>query len=424
MLDRRLHTLALVVPSLTKGGGVPSVARFVKDTVLRSGRFKLKLVSLAMSARDPVHLNLTRPGTWLRGATTAPGEWEGLPFVRVGAVAGEFEFQRYRPRAALRRALADCDLIQVVCGSPAWANAVCGMGKPVSVQCATRAKVERRRRDGSPAGLAGQWRKLMTRVTDRYDDRALHSVDAIQVENPWMLEYAERVNRGRKVDIRYAPPGVDARSFHPLPTRQLAFDPYILCVGRLDDPRKNVELLLEAYARMPQRLRDQVQLILAGSSGPSAAFWVRVTQLGLAGRVAFVERPSRDELIALYQKAAVFALASDEEGLGVVLLEAMACGVPVVSTRSGGPDGIITDGSDGFLVPLDDVQALSDRLGRLCVDHGLNVVMGGAARRTVERKYAEDVAAQAFLDVWDRLLAAGRRQVTVPTHRPATRTGW
>lgn len=409
MRHRRLPTLGLVVPSLAQGGGVPSVARFVKDAALRSGRYQLKLVSLAVSSRDPVHLGLTRPGSWFRGATVAPGEWEGLPYVRVGAVAGEFEFQRYRPTNALRRALHDCELIQVVCGSPAWANAVCGMGKPVAVQCATRAKVERRRRDGSPLGLAGQWRKLMTRVTDRYDDRALRSVDAIQVENPWMLEYAERVNAGRKVDVRYAPPGVDARAFHPSPTRDLAFDSYILCVGRLDDPRKNVELLLEAYARMPRALRDRVQLTLAGSSGPPAAFWARVAQLGLAGRVSFVARPSRDELIALYQKAAVFALPSDEEGLGVVLLEAMACGVPVVSTRSGGPDGIITDASDGFLVPLDDAQAMSDRLNRLCADRELNLAMGRAARSTVEHRYAEDVAAEAFVDMWDRMIAGGRR---------------
>jgi len=405
----RLATLGLVVPSLAEGGGVPAVARFVKDAALRSGRYSLKVVSLATSASDPVHLRVARPSTWLRGATAAPGEWEGLPFVRVGAVAGEFEFQRYRPRSALRRELHDCDLIQVVCGSPASANAVCGMGKPVAVQCATRAEVERRRRDGSPAGLTDHLRKLMTRVTNRYDDRALRTVDAIQVENPWMLEYAERVNAGRKVDLRYAPPGVDARAFHPSSTRDLASDPYILCVGRLDDPRKNIDLLLEAYARMPTALRDGVRLTLAGFSGPPAAFWVRVAQLGLIGRVSFVARPDRHELIALYQKAAVFALPSDEEGLGVVLLEAMACGIPVVSTRSGGPDGIIADGSDGFLVPLDDVEAMSGRLTQLCADRELNIAMGRAARRTVERRYAEEVAAEAFVDVWDRLVAGARR---------------
>jgi len=402
-------TLGLVVPSLAQGGGVPSVARFVRNAALRSGRYRLKLVSLAVSARDPIHFGLTRPSTWPRGPATAPGDWDGLPFVRVGAVAGELEFQRYRPRGALHDALADCDLIQVVCGSPAPANAVCGLGKPVAVQCATRAIVERRRRDADPRDFGGWWRKTMTQITDRLDDRALRSVDAIQVENPWMFDYAQRLNADRYVDLRYAPPGVDARAFHPLKERNLVSDPYILCVGRLDDPRKNVELLLEAYAAMPEPLRDRTRLVLAGASGPGAAFWKRAANLGMAERISYLERPTREALIALYQRATVFALPSDEEGLGVVLLEAMACGIPVVSTRSGGPDGIITDGTDGFLVPLDDVSAMSDRLAQLCSDEELNRSMGLAARRTVERRYAEEVAAQAFLDIWDRLLAGSRR---------------
>ena len=75
--------------------------------------------------------------------------------------------------------------------------------------------------------------------------------------------------------------------------------------------------------------------------------------------------PTREELVVLYQNASMFILASDEEGFGVVILEAMACGIPVVSTRSGGPDDIITDGDDGYLVPRDDASALARRIEEL-----------------------------------------------------------
>ncbi len=402
-------TLALVVPGLPGSGGVTAVAAFLKDAALRSGRYRIKVVSLAVSARDPTHLALTRPTTWLRGPSTTFGEWEGVPYVRVGAIVGELEFQRHRPREALRRVLADCDLVQVVCGSPAPANAVCGLGKPVAVQCATRARVERRRSGAEARGFGGRWRKAMTHFTDQMDDRALRAVDAIQVENSWMLDYARRINQGREVDLRLAPPGVDTRAFRPPFDRNFDSDPYILCVGRLDDPRKNIELLVEAYAAMPSPVRGRVRLVLAGRSGPDASVWSRVTRLGVEKRVSYVDRPTPEALITLYQRAAAFALSSDEEGLGVVLLEAMACGIPVVSTRSGGPDGIITDGSDGFLVPLGDVQALSDRMVRLCSDDDLNRSMGRAARRTAERRYAQEVTAEAFVDVWDRLVARGQR---------------
>jgi glycosyltransferase involved in cell wall biosynthesis len=108
-------------------------------------------------------------------------------------------------------------------------------------------------------------------------------------------------------------------------------------------------------------------------------------------------------VVALYQAASAFALPSDEEGFGVVLLEAMACGAPVVSTRSGGPDGIITDGEDGYLVPLDDAAGLSSRLARVLKDATLNIEMGRKARQAIERRYDERVAGEVFVEMWDRM---------------------
>jgi D-inositol-3-phosphate glycosyltransferase len=403
-----LLRIAIVVPGLTQGGGVPAVARFVKDTILRSGRYDLKLVSLTMSASDPDSVRLAAPSSWLRGVSATTGTWEGLPFIHVGTTAGEFEFQRYRPRRALTKALADCDLVQVVCGSPAWANAVLGLGKPVAMHVATRARLERRQRDANVRNMLALWGKAMTEITDRLDDRALSRVDAIQLMNPRMLEYARDLNISRAVDIRYAPPGVDAELFHPLDHREPAQDPYILCVARFSDPRKNVGLLLEAYAQLPKALHNKVRLVLAGSSTPPAVFWRRAEALGLRERISLFERPDRNALVRLYQGACAFALPSDEEGFGLVLLEAMACAIPVVSTSSGGPEGIITDGEDGYLVPLDDVRGLSSRLLRLLQDTAFNIEMGWNARQTIERRYDERVAGEAFIAMWDRLAHKGR----------------
>ncbi len=399
-----MKKLALVVPSLSNGGGVPAVARFIKDAALRSGRYELKLISLCMASDEPSSRLLRRPSTWLRGPATVSDEWEGLPFTHVGADFGELEFQRYRPRRILTELLADCDLVQVVCGSPAWANTVVGLGKPVAVHVATRALIERRQRDDLSRGLAGWWRRQMTRITDRLDDRALRTADAVQVMNPWMLEYSKGLNEGRMFDLRYAPPGVNTKLFQPLPDRLDTAEPYILCVARLSDPRKNVELLLDAYALLPAAVRDRVRLMLAGSCGPPEHFWKRAETMGLQARIDYVVKPALSELIRLYQYASVFALPSDEEGFGMVIIEAMACGVPVVSTRSGGPDGIINDGVDGYLTPLDDAAALAERLARLIQDKELNAEMGRLARATIEARYAEEVAGQEFVDMWDSLL--------------------
>lgn len=405
----QLPKIALVVPSLAHGGGVPAVARFIKDTIVRAGRYQLKLVSLSTSSRDPQSVMLSRPGTWSRKHMKAEDMWDDMPFVHVGAIFGELEFQRYRPRRELSEELADCDLIQVVSGAPAWANAVIGLGKPVALQVATRIKVERRLRDRSPANLAAWWRKAMTHLVDRLDDRALRAVDAVQVENPWMLEYAKDINASRpSIDVRYAPPGVNARLFGPLAERPSPPNPYILFVGRLADPRKNVALLLDAFSLLPPEL-SHIHLVTAGSDQLLPEYWQQVEAKGLQGRVRHVYRPDIPELVKLYQECAVFALSSDEEGLGVVILEAMACAVPVVATRCGGPEGIIEDGSDGFLVALDDPAAMAGRLKLLCEDRSLNIAMGLRARKTIEARYAEEVAGRAFLDVWEMLLDRARK---------------
>lgn len=401
-MNRARRRLALVVPNMTAGGGVQSVGRFLANVAKRADGFDLRLISLSESARDPASLRLTAPATWVRGHTAAQGNLEGVPYAHVGAVAGEFEFQRYRSRPALTRTLADCDVIQVVCGSPAWANALIGLGKPVSMHVATRAIVERRQRDARPRTPADTWRKAMTTVTNRFDDRALRAVDAIQVMNPWMLEYARHLNAGRDVDMRLLPPGVDTRTFQPGQSGKPP-DRFVLCVARLNDPRKNITLLAEAFALLPERIRQTARLVLAGSPLPTASFRNRVNELGLHDRIEVIESPTAPALLKLYQDARVFALPSDEEGFGMVLLEAMACGTPVVSTLSGGPDAIITDGEDGFLVPRNDAASLSNRLAQLLQNDALASQMGARARRTIEQRYDETIVGETFVEIWQRL---------------------
>jgi glycosyltransferase involved in cell wall biosynthesis len=397
-------TIGLVVPSLEQGGGVPAVAEFIYQTIQRDGRFDTQLISLATSAFDPLSVSASRPTTWFKGVEVKSALWRGRKFTKVGALGSEFEFQRYMRRGRLSKLLEGCDIIQMVCGSPAWANSITGLNKPVSLQVATRAVVERRRRDSSASTLAGHWRRSMTYITDKLDDRALLSVNAVQLENPWMLDYVRELNRSREnVDIRYAPPGVNADLFCPVQGRLTSPNPYILCVGRLDDPRKNVGLILEAFRALPPSL-ENVHLITAGSGRPPQEYWKKVEALGLSAKVRHVHRPETSDLVKLYQNALAFALSSDEEGLGVVILEAMACGIPVVATRCGGPDGIIADGKDGFLVSLDDPAAMSDRLNLLCMNRNLNIEMGVAARKTILARYADEVAGKAFVEIWENLL--------------------
>ena len=409
-LSAKRWRVALVVPALELGGGVPAVADFVYRAAERDGRFDLQLISLSSASRDELGLAFTRPSSWIaRKHIDFSREWRGRPYIRVGARFSELEFQRFRPRKELSQLLGSVDLIQVVSGSPAWAVSVLGLGKPVSLQVATRAMVERKSRESTTRSLKDLWRIAMTRVTNSFEDRSITDVDSIQVENYWMLEYCRGIRDSiRCIDVQYAPPGIDTQLFCPSPAQRKESDPYILCVGRLDDPRKNIGLLLDAFILFPRSL-SHVRLITAGAAPPPRSYWERVSALGLEARVLHIPQPETSELIRLYQRATVFALPSDEEGLGMVVLEAMACGVPVVATRSGGPDSVLTDGEDGYLVDTHDSRGLAGRLIELSTNGALNAQIGASARLKVESRFSDDVAGTRFMQIWERLLTKGAR---------------
>lgn len=403
-----MKRVALITQDLSSDGGVKTVAAFLREVIRSSDRYDAKIISLAASSSDPNSRRLLSPGTWLRGATVTQCDWSPDNYFHVGANCAEFEFQRYKPRRILSKLLADCDVIQVVSGSPALGLAVSGLGKPVVLQVATRAAIERRMQEIEGRGVAAAWRRRMTKITDRLDDRAIRQADAVMVENPWMMEYCQGVANGYGTQIKYAPPGIDTGIFrnHPAGRVLSGNSAYILSVGRMQDPRKNIGLLLDAYHLLTHSMPAAPRLLLAGANPPPDEFWKRANDYGLNSKIEFVHRPTFSELIRLYQEATCFVLPSDEEGFGMVVIESMGCAVPVVSTRSGGPDGIIDDGVDGYLVPLGDAQALADRLQRLCSEPDLNFRMGNLARKKVEDKYHLSDAGARFLETYDELLGS------------------
>lgn len=238
------------------------------------------------------------------------------------------------------------------------------------------------------------------------ETRALRAMSAVQVENPWMERHVRDVTEGRAVDIRFAPPGIDETLFHPVvgPRR----GGYFLSVGRMGDPRKNHRMLLDAYVRLRARLPDCPRLVLAGPDMPPD--WMTRIIADRSLPVEIVHRPETSTLADLYRHADAFVLASDEEGFGVTVVEAMASGRPPVSTRSGGPDAIITDGRDGFLVDRDDAETLAGRLYRIATEPNLADALGREARATAEARYGEQAAGAAFVDAIEAVLERGRGQ--------------
>ena len=161
--------------------------------------------------------------------------------------------------------------------------------------------------------------------------------------------------------------------------------------------QKGYDLLLQAWAEL-SRIRElengeEWTLDIYGQ-GDQTDYRQLMTELGIDSNKCHLNGPVED-VVKAYQESSIFVLSSRFEGFGMVLIEAMACGLPVVSYDCpAGPDEIITDGVDGLLVPSGDVHALAEKLMTLMSDENLRKRLGQQARQTARRYEMTTIADQ------------------------------
>ena len=186
--------------------------------------------------------------------------------------------------------------------------------------------------------------------------------------------------------------------------------PSVLCVAHLY-PRKDVATLLAAM----RRVEDASVLRVVGTGPELARLRERARRLGIERRVEFLGHISYERLAAEYRRADVFCLPSRQEGFGIVFLEAMAAGLPIVAARAAAVPEIVADQVNGSLVAPGDGPALAREIGRLLEDSTLRRRFGEAGRARVGRYDAPRVAGE-FLD------AIGLTEQS-PVLRPGSREG-
>jgi D-inositol-3-phosphate glycosyltransferase len=188
--------------------------------------------------------------------------------------------------------------------------------------------------------------------------------------------------------VAVIPCGVDTELFQPMDAAvakdllELPPGPLLLYVGRLE-PIKGLETLLEAMTRLDAAVR---LLIIGGDqdepeNGHAAHLRARVATLGLSRRVHFLGAQPQERLRLFYAAADATVMPSYYESFGMVALEAMACGSPVVASRVGGLTTTVQDGLTGHLVPDGDPAALAECLVRLLADREARARLGAQATR-------------------------------------------
>lgn len=198
---------------------------------------------------------------------------------------------------------------------------------------------------------------------------------------PSTFARASFLERGVPADrLEVVPFGVDTNQFRP--TRRSDSRFRVLFVG-LIDLRKGVPYLLQAYERVH---RHDTELLLVGPLSKDMRTLTR--SLGIPYRRLSVQAP--DAIAVLMAQSSVLVVPSIEEGLARVILEGMACGIPVIATTNTGAVDVISDESDGFIVAPRDVDAMADCLCFLRDHPDLARAVGVMARRKVEQAFTWD----------------------------------
>ena len=197
---------------------------------------------------------------------------------------------------------------------------------------------------------------------------------------------------------RVITPAVDEQVYFPLSKRSPREGPLqVLGLGTLIW-RKGFEDALLAVAQLRDR-GVEIRYHLVGEGRDRQRLQFAVRDLGLEQQVTFHGSMKSQEIPALMQRCDAFLLSSVCEGISNAALEAMSCGLAVVSTRCGGMEEAIEDQKHGLLVPARDPAAMADALERLASNHELLASLGQAARTRVQQSFRLDDQAEAFREL-------------------------
>jgi D-inositol-3-phosphate glycosyltransferase len=245
----------------------------------------------------------------------------------------------------------------------------------------------------SPDEVEGSYRVDGERKVIQSADRLVVATPAEQSQ----LEFLYRTDTRKMVTI---PPGVDTSHFYPIPADEAKAvigvppeDRLLLFVGRIE-PLKGIETLIRAMAYVNENkllvdcpecphylavIGGDPNLTNQDMSGEMARLQKLCQELGIGDTVIFLGKRSQDSLPYYYSAADVVIVPSHYESFGMVALEAMACGTPVVASQVGGLAFLVQDGVTGYVVPDDDPAALGDRLAQLILNQDLRQKLGEQA---------------------------------------------
>lgn len=392
------HLLIATIPAALTGiGGASSMVNAIYEVL--DNKYKIGLINSPSSHSDPKHLSLRKIicGKWRVGQEQA--RWNGRRLFTIGRRFHYLEPLHYLDNAKeWTRCAQDYQMLMVVSGTNQ-----CGLAFALSGRryvCWTAAITEddkwARKRDWPKIRqiIDTLWAPLL-RYLEGYIYRRCSSILSLSVYTANMIANLYKINRQ---NVQVLPYPIDIDWFSPPPDfSKWSNNKTIISVSRLNDPRKNICMLVKAFSWVKKEIPD-ARLILLGDK-PNKGIVKLVDDLDLKGHILFPDSVSNKTTRDYYRQSSIFAISSYQEGLGIAGLEAMSCGLSVVSTKCGGPEEYVRKGVTGFLVPINDEHQMASKLTQLLSNSQLRRQLGLDARDYVVRNYSIERFTSRLKDV-------------------------
>ncbi|MEW5961595.1 MAG: glycosyltransferase [Chloroflexota bacterium] len=224
--------------------------------------------------------------------------------------------------------------------------------------------------------------------------------DALVAVSNGLRSYARETVPDLPIEV--IPNAIELSVFTPPRQRHHEGPLRLLFVGRFN-AFKNVETLLEAVDRLRQQGVDNFEMQLVGEGERRANLERLAVEKGLTRHVRFLGWVGREAIVERYRQADLFVTATTWEGMPNTVLEAMACGLPIVATRASGLDQLVKEGVNGYLVAINDPDALADRLASLIDNPYERRRMGKESRKIAEQEFDWEYITEQYVEIYKRI---------------------
>jgi glycosyltransferase involved in cell wall biosynthesis len=376
------------------GGGVPTMTGFVVNALRKRGFEPVLAHYEPYSVSPALSVPLTRI---LRGQVGSANRTtiEGCETHAIGAWLPELEFTHYLATDYWRELMENVRACVVVSGNALSALPFYQTARSYVAWIASGWTADREHRVQNFSATRSAIDRTVVGPVARQLERAILNRGCILSLSQYTRRTLDGL-AGRTAVRDVLPMPIDTDLFSPQPESRVRGR--VGFSGRFDDPRKNIGLLLDALALLRNGGHQVSALIVGGE--PTAAIRSKIAACGIGDDVKLLPYGTRQALRDHLRTLDLFVVPSHQEGLCIAALEAMSCGLPVVSTRCGGPEEFVFDNETGYLVEFDTAE-MANAIVSIVGDRLRRERLGAAARDLVLRHYSTARSTTVFWNAFD-----------------------